>query len=188
MEFWDDSAKRLDFKTRAEAMTRILKDKHGENGGENASKDGLDNASNLPPSQDAEQDALLHDVDPVTNMPLLKKHKFSLMEHMMRVEVSEADKYEANRYKAMKLGEVGASPNDFEANAFPIIQFWYAHRRTFPKLYRVATRVFATPPSSSASERVFSIVNKRITPDRSLLSSDNLGEIVVARSLISFNF
>lgn len=63
--------------------------------------------------------------------------------------------------------------------------FWLRQRAVYPELYEVAMRLFATPASSCTSERVFSVVSRTLTPDRSRMTSQNLSNIVIVRSALS---
>ena len=53
----------------------------------------------------------------------------------------------------------------------------------YPTLFKIAMRVFATPASSSASERVFSTLKKLVSLDRASISTKHISEIITGRSL-----
>lgn len=63
--------------------------------------------------------------------------------------------------------------------------FWLRQRTVYPELHEVAMRLFATPASSCTSERVFSVVARTLTPDRSRMTPENLSNIVISRSALS---
>ena len=56
----------------------------------------------------------------------------------------------------------------------------------YPVLFQVAMRVFATPASSCSSERVFSTLKKLVNSVRSTMSTENIAQIIVGRSLRKF--
>jgi len=116
-----------------------------------------------------------------------RKRRFSFRDHVPRPDVIHENVDEVATYKSMSLRQLGVNSDELLDDPFGVVKFWYQKRNTFPKLYKIAMRVFATPASSCASERVFSILKKIVTPDRSLLTPEHLSEIIVSRSLLSYN-
>lgn len=92
---------------------------------------------------------------------------------------------EVEKYQAMSINSAAIDPSSFVNDSFAVVRFWYNRRGQFPKLYRVAMKVLATPVSSSSSERVFSTLKKLVTSDRVRLSGQNVENILVARSLLN---
>lgn len=93
---------------------------------------------------------------------------------------SEVEKYFNSSLPILGLS-LEMEENYMMDDFFPI-RFWKERQNTFPYLYRLACRVFATPVSSCTSERVFSTVKNIVTTDRSRLTSEALEDIVVLRS------
>jgi len=116
----------------------------------------------------------------------MRKRKFSLFDHIARSDGAFDERDEVTIYKSLSLRQMGIEQGKFMEDPFAIVQFWYHRRKTFPQLYKIAMRVFATPASSCASERVFSILKKIVTPERSLLSQEHLSDIIVSRSLMNY--
>ena len=65
-----------------------------------------------------------------------------------------------------------------------IIGFWESKWNDYPTLAKVALRVYATPASSSESERDFSKVKRLIGTDRTLLAEDTISDIACVDSYI----
>lgn len=179
MEFWKSSIERADFQCRAEMLTGSMCVEE-------------ETASESIPSVQNEADGTVQDngtqSDAITSQqstpaPVLKKRHISLMDHVASTDVSEEDRDEVRRYKETPLRQMGLDRDTFLTDPFSVIKFWYARKRSFPKLYKVAMRIFATPASSCASERVFSILKKVVTPDRSVLTTKHISQILVSRSL-----
>ena len=66
-----------------------------------------------------------------------------------------------------------------------IFRFWYRSSEMYPHLSKVAIRLFATPPSSCASERNFNVVNRIVTPQRNRLNSSTIEDHLLLRSFIA---
>jgi len=103
---------------------------------------------------------------PNTGEPLQKQRRYSLWNHVSREDTVPADSDEVSTYKSTPLRQMNIKQEKWQENL----------------------RVFATPASSCASERVFSIVNKLVTRDKMNMSPENISQIVVARSLSQYNF
>lgn len=93
---------------------------------------------------------------------------------------SEIDKY-FNSTLPMLGVSLEMKESYMNDNFFPV-RFWKERQSSFPLLFRLACRVYATPVSSCTSERVFSTVKNIVTSDRSRLTSEALENIVVLRS------
>lgn len=113
------------------------------------------------------------------------KRKFSLKDHVEIGDASLSQMDEVTSYKSSSISSMGLSHDIFFDNPFSIVEFWHARKKSFPALYIVAMCVYATLPSSCASERVFTTVSKIISADRSSTSPELLGDIIVARSLVA---
>lgn len=66
-----------------------------------------------------------------------------------------------------------------------ILQYWTAKLDDYPILARIALRIFATPASSSASERDFSLFKLIVVPGRNRLKDDILGSLAYMRSALA---
>jgi len=132
---------------------------------------GIVSAPNIPPAEEAPR----------------KKQKFSLSSCIRTDVAPRPDANEVNRYKAASLEQLGLNIDSQIDDPFFVVKFWYNKKRTYPRLYKVAMRIYATPASSSTSERVFSTLNNIVTSQRSQLSAKHLSELIVARSLHLYN-
>lgn len=66
---------------------------------------------------------------------------------------------------------------------FAVVLFLHHQKSSYPKLFALCRRVYATPVSSCSSERVFSTVNRIVSKDGASLSPKTLEKIVVLRSM-----
>lgn len=177
MPFWHDSVQREGFKARAAFLTRKMYTNTDVGIPAGTASIGASEGSNLnttvEPSRNDSQNS--------------RKRRFSFRDHVPRPDVIHENVDEVATYKSMSLRQLGVNSDELLDDPFGVVKFWYQKRNTFPKLYKIAMRVFATPASSCASERVFSILKKIVTPDRSLLTPEHLSEIIVSRSLLSYN-
>ena len=178
MSFWDDDIEREEFKRRAETLTRAMYAAQEADGETPSQLNGIVLGANT--TRDANADSL-------SNEPPHKRRKFSLRDHVSRADMSFKDSDEVTMYKSIPLRQMGIEQIKFLENPFAVVQFWYNRRHAFPRLYKIAMRVYSTPASSSSSERVFSIVKKIVTPERSLLTPETICRIVVTRSLMQYN-
>lgn len=93
---------------------------------------------------------------------------------------------ELDKYLNFAVDQRAAS--DLMADNLGIARFWANHQRSFPCLSETALRIFATPVSSTASERNFSAVNRIVTHDRTRLSSTIIEDLVTARSFLNSEY
>ena len=165
--FYKDESKRSEYRIRGETLTRKLV--------ESSSMEYSSLFSNpiqvpaIPP--------------PMTLTQSHGKRKFSQLELMDSPSRETVGTDEVAKYLNIEASKFGVQPQWFEQDKFAIIKFWYEKRNQFPKLYKMALRIFATPVSSAGSERVFSVLKKMVPASRSTLSSDIIEDIVVIRSL-----
>ncbi len=108
------------------------------------------------------------------------------MNHITYFESDLERNDKVTRYKLIPFHHMGLNKEEFLSSPFSVVSFWYSRRRSFPQLYKIAMRIYATPSSSSTKERVFSAVKKVITPERSCLTPEVLSQIIVARSLLAY--
>lgn len=67
---------------------------------------------------------------------------------------------------------------------FAAVRYWYNNRESFPQLYKVSCRIYATPLSSCAIEHVFSALNRVVTRDLASIRPKTMDKIIVVRSLV----
>ncbi len=178
MEFWNDPSERQQFRTRAEALTRqMISD--GEANSLTSYSDGV-----ICHSSDVARD----ESGASTNYfePLVKRRKFSLKDQIISTKPQSNSVDQIVRYKTANILQFGTNEDKFFSDPYSIFRFWHARRSIFPKLYRTAMRLFATRASSSESERVFYVLRKIVTPDRSTMPIENNSQIIIGRSLQSF--
>ncbi len=87
------------------------------------------------------------------------------------------------RYNKMNLTGIASNRQDFQNISFSAVKFWYQWKESFQKIFPVALRVYAAVVGSCTSERVFSVVNNVMTNDINFLSSSNVENIILTRSL-----
>lgn len=104
---------------------------------------------------------------------------FNINDYISYGDVS-SDQDELARYLATPTPQhvLEAIGND----KLEIFRFWYRLSDVYPRLSKVALRLFATPPSSCASERDFSIVNRIVTPQRNRLNSTTIEDLILLRA------
>ncbi len=90
---------------------------------------------------------------PMTLTQSRGKRKFSQLELMDSPSRETVGTDEFAKYLSIEASKFGVQSHWFEQDKFVIIKFWYEKHNQFPKLYRTALRIFATPVSSAASER-----------------------------------
>lgn len=103
--------------------------------------------------------------------------------HFAAVETSKQD--EIGRYMNKNILEFELDKESFMKGDFAAITFWHSRRNEFPILFKVARRIYSTPVSSCASERVFSAVKRIVNHDRTRLSSGSLEDVVFLRSALA---
>jgi len=177
-EFWQDAAERASFVVRGEAIARVLYEQ------EVAKQNGtvaipVVTGNGTPSNPNAARDS--------TAQPASKKAKFTLLNYVHNEGGSDVCRDEVNRYKNTGLRDMGLDRIKFSNDPFAVVKFWYARKGTYPNLYKVAMRVYATPASSSSSERVFSRLKNIVTAQRSHLSAQHLSDLIVGHSLHSYN-
>jgi len=171
-DFWKDSAEREIFKIRAEALTRALYEQEvAKIPAETSNLGAIQNGTSSNPNHASP----------------FKKAKFSLIDYVPNDNGDRVTQDEVSRYKNRPISEMGLNRIQFSNDAFAGVKFWYARKGTYPHLYKVAMRVYATPASSSSSERVFSRLKNIVTAQRSHLSAEHLSDLIVGHSLHLYN-
>ena len=175
MTFWTNLSEREEFKTRAESLLRIMCGSVYSTSASTSAHGVNFNAAGSGQEMSSLQDSHFERAP--------KRRKFSLKDQTFNCRSPDSNTDEVTRYKLTPIQQFGLNHDAFMENPTSIFHFWYARRSTYPKLYKTAMRVFATPASSAGSERVFSVVKKLVTPDRSSLSCKHISQIIVGRSL-----
>jgi len=155
---------RVEYKRRAENMARALARINGTDSAPISSVNFLNNTSPLIVGAKRKFSMALF-ADPKKNVP---------------DNADEVTKYCILDVASLPFNRESAMQDDYFA-----VKFWYDRKRSFPKLYAVAMRVYATPVSSCGSERVFSTLNKLVSKDRTSLTPRTIQDIIVMRFLLS---
>ncbi|KAE8738773.1 hypothetical protein FOCC_FOCC015733 [Frankliniella occidentalis] len=71
---------------------------------------------------------------------------------------------------------------DISVGSADILSWWKAHAPLFPTLSRVVRMILATPASSAASERIFSVAGLFVTSRRSGMSTETLDDLLFLNS------
>ena len=172
MGFWKDPMEKEQFKMRAEALTRTM-----------CSEISSDDYSN-----ECTIGVGTHPIEHVQAERPAKRRKFSLITEISAPICQLKNTDEISRYKSTDLNHFALDQQSFLSNPHSVLHFWYARKSTYPNLYKIAMRVYSTLASSSASERVFSIMKELVAPYRVNLSSDTTSKIIVGRSLLKCKF
>lgn len=67
---------------------------------------------------------------------------------------------------------VVSEANNLQSISNPLA-FWKTHRNLFPVLHDLACAVYGMLPASAEAERMFSVLNNTLTPQRRLLKKEN---------------
>lgn len=169
-QFVPNMERRTRFMERAERVCRLLLDKGNENDN-NSTASGNSTATEAlslprPATSDSEG-----------------RCDFDLASYADSHFGSHTVSDEVSKYNALEVWSLGYNVNDFSNDPFASIRFWHKHKASFPGLFAVARRVFATPVTSCSSERVFSAVNRIVSRDRASMNPTTLEDIIVIRSL-----
>ena len=112
-----------------------------------------------------------------------KKWSFTLFPCVDSISNETQKQGEVSRYSNLSLGHIFQARKSFLEDDFSVMNFWYNRKTQFPQLFATATRVYATPVSSSASERVFSSLKLLVNDKRSRLNTLMLYAMIAVRSL-----
>ncbi len=178
MSFWSDITERENFKQRAQALTRKMIDKDGATGTESM-ESGLKNQ--LFGSTEADDIS-----DPSLTERPLKRRKFNLLDQIECESTQQNAVDEISRYATMHVSQFGINHETILPMPFEIVRFWYSLKSMFPNLSKITIGVFATPASLCSSERFFSMLKKLVSSERSMLFTERISKIIVARSLHSY--
>ncbi|KAI0558044.1 Zinc finger BED domain containing protein [Gracilaria domingensis] len=97
-------------------------------------------------------------------------------------DIDSFEKYMSRKFPLSISKPLKTSASD-EDHGTKLIRFWINQEAHYPDLSKVALRIYATPVSSSTSERNFSAVNRILTAERSRLKSDVIEDMLYLRSI-----
>ena len=112
-----------------------------------------------------------------------KKQSFDLFACLDSISNEIQKQDEISRYTNLSLDHTCRARKSFLEDDFSVLNFWYNRKTQFPQLFAVATRVYATSVSSSASERVISSLKLLFNDKRSRLCTSILVDMIAMRSL-----
>lgn len=123
-----------------------------------------------------------------------------IMQHYYEEEDEESDlpittdamhQLEIDNY--LKFGMDVSKQSDESTNSaaneqeYNPLHFWKRNFSSYPRLARIAKRVFAVPATSAAVEREFSLAGNIITKKRSRLSPETVNDIIFLNSFERYN-
>ena len=120
---------------------------------------------------------------PSPNQILGKKRSFDLMECAGSAPVDWCSLDEVCSYNLVQIGTIPGTRRKFMEDDYAVMKFWYDCKTALSTLFPVAERIFATPVSSAASERVFSALKLAVRDKYSRLTNRTIEDIVVILSL-----
>lgn len=112
-----------------------------------------------------------------------KKRPFDLMESADSTGVDRTALIEVSLYNLIYLDGTTTDRKNLVSDGFAVMKFWHDRKKQFPSLHAVAARIYATPVSSAASERVFSVLKLVVDERRSRMSTSLIDDTIVIRSL-----
>jgi hypothetical protein len=98
----------------------------------------------------------------------------------------EIDNYLKFGFDKSKQSDVSANSSADEQEYNPL-HFWKHNYSLYPRLARIAKRVFAVPATSAAVEREFSLAGNIVTKKRSRLSPGTVNDIIFLNSFERYN-
>lgn len=116
-----------------------------------------------------------------TEMVGLPNSGFSLKNVMSFLE---SEKRASGELSAYLSENVSTSMDSKLREEDGIVQFWESKWNDYPKLSKIAFRIFSTPASSSESERDFSGVKRLVGTYRSLLAQETISDIACVESAL----
>lgn len=179
-QFIPSHEKREEYKGRAMRMTRcLISDATNSSNSISSSDVPFTTSREVPTRSTSERNHTTNH-----NSSLVSVLESYTDSHFIPVEQGD----EVSKYSFLNIGNLGINRADFLSDPFSCIRFWHTHKGAFPNIFKVALRVYATPVSSCASERVFRAVNRIVTRDRAGLNMTTLEDIILVRSLGDANY
>ena len=90
-------------------------------------------------------------------------------------------KSEVEAYKTAAAAAPAMDHSDVHAFTEAVLEFWRKHGKKMPMWCKMAKRVFAIPPNSAASERVFSLLEAMFGKDQDASLSDMIQGALMLR-------
>ena len=90
-------------------------------------------------------------------------------------------KSEVEAYKTAAASAPAMDHSDVHAFTEAVLEFWRKHGKKMPMWRKMAKRVFAIPPNSAASERVFSLLEAMFGKDQDASLSDMIQGALMLR-------
>ena len=183
-EFVSDEKTRSEMRSKAEEMTRKLS-RHFLNSPSVINGDNEEPIENISEYQDEIEMSSPNgpNYNSIGSSVIGKKRTFSLIDLADSGREQNKPLGEVSVYNLMNLAHVKEEGQRFLNDDYSVLKFWFNRKRQHSVLYAVAARVLATPFSSSASERVFSVVKSLVTENQSRPTSNILEDIIAIRSL-----
>ena len=79
----------------------------------------------------------------------------------------------------VSLEFITRTQKEFSEDDFSVVNFWHDKKKQFPNLFAVATRLFASPMASAASDCIFSTLKLFVDEKRSSLSTSIIDDMMV---------
>jgi hypothetical protein len=98
----------------------------------------------------------------------------------------EIDNYLKFAIDKSKQSDVSANSSAYDQEYNPL-NFWKHNYSSYPRLARIAKRIFAVPATSAAVEREFSLAGNIVTKKRSRLSPGTVNDIIFLNSFERYN-
>ena len=76
--------------------------------------------------------------------------------------------------------------NETASTVFDPLAFWHTYEDRYPKLRKLALRIFAIPASSAACERAFRRLKSIVTKNRESLSPETVSHLILSSCLIKY--
>lgn len=75
--------------------------------------------------------------------------------------------------------------NETASPVFDPLSFWHTYEERYPKLSKLALRIFAVPASSASCERAFRRLKATITDNRQNLDPETVTKLMLSRGFIN---
>ncbi len=188
MESISDTSKRLELRSKAEEFARKLVREYKERfridsiSSKCIEFDGADSVRSEVEINNLESMVSYSDGGSNENRIGGKKRPFELFRSADSVAQETATLDEVLKYNLLRLDDLQEIRSHLLGDNFTIMEFWYNRKAQFPNLYAIATRIYATPVSSAASDRVFSALKLLFDDKRSRLGTSLVDDMIVVRS------
>lgn len=76
--------------------------------------------------------------------------------------------------------------NETASTVFDLLVFWHTEEDRYPKISKLALRIFAIPASSAACERAFRRLKSIVTKNRETLSPKTVSHLILSSCLLKY--